>query len=303
MEDALRLEGAELQALTACAFRVKKQFFGDSFDLCAVKGIKEGHCSEDCKYCSQSAHYHGGAAVLPFVEFEAVQRAAESLAPTSVQRLCLVSCGKRMSDAEVDRICSYVQRIHGIDCCTSIGLSTRRQLERLKAAGVKRIHNNLETSRSFFPRVCTTHTYDEKVEVIRNAKELGLEVCSGGLFGLGEQFRDRVELALTVRELEVDSIPINVLNPIPGTPYEQQSVLTEEELLRIIAVFRLMLPDREIRLCGRSVLKDHGFAAFGAGISSAITGQLITVSGIGYEDDLKTIAAWGGFVQKACSRT
>lgn len=175
-----------------------------------------------------------------------------------------------------------------------MGLLDEEQFKKLKAAGVVRIHNNLETSRSYFPKVCTSHTYDDKIETIKAAKRAGLEICSGGIIGIGESMEDRIDMALELRELEVQSVPVNMLDPIPGTPLGMMPVLKSEEVQRIIALFKFLLPKAYIRLAaGRDFLEDSGLSCFKAGSNAAITGDMLTVKGITVEKDLNAICGLG----------
>ena len=214
-----------------------------------------------------------------------------------IRHYCLVSTGRRVSDSDIAYICEGISRIcrdTHLTICTSFGLLKPDQLRRLKEAGVARIHNNLETSRRYFPTLCTSHTYDEKIATIRAAREAGLEVCSGGIFGVGETTEDRIDMALTLRSLDVQSVPVNMLDPVPGTPFGETPVLTRDEVRRIIAVYRFILPRQYIRLAaGRDYLSDSGFSCFHSGSNAAITGDMLTVKGISIDEDINTIKNMG----------
>ena len=206
-----------------------------------------------------------------------------------------------MNDTEVEHVCQSVREIHKkskIAVCVSGGLLKEAQFRKLKQAGVTRGHNNLETSRQNFPNVCTTHTYEEKIAAIRAAQKAGLEVCSGGIMGLGETVEDRINLALEVRNLGIKSMPVNLLNPIPGTPYEKNPVLTTEEMRRMVAVFRFLLPDAWIRLAGgRGLLPDKGRSCFTSGANAAISGDMLTTAGITIERDVQMLRELGYIVK------
>lgn len=212
-------------------------------------------------------------------------------------RFSLVTSGEKLTDKEVDDVCKAVAAIKeqtNISVCASLGLLSFEQFAHLKAAGIERIHNNLETSRRFFPHVCTTHSYDDKIDVLKTARSAGMDLCSGGIIGLGETMEDRIDLALTVRELGVRSVPVNVLNPIQGTPFENNPKLSDEEIRRTVAIFRFILPDASIRLAGgRGLMADKGRGCFSSGANAAITGDMLTTSGVTIENDMKILDELG----------
>ncbi len=261
-EEALYLYEQPLEELCERADRIRRHFCADTFDICTIINGKSGSCSENCKFCAQSAHNHTCAAQYPLLSAEEILEQAKINHEQGVLRYSIVTSGKRLSDEEVDRMCDVVRRIReevGILVCVSFGLLDERQFRKLKEAGVTRVHNNLETSRRNFANVCTTHTFDDKVQAIHAAQAAGLEVCSGGIMGLGETVEDRIDMALEIRELGIRSVPVNMLNPIPGTPFEKNERLTEEDMRRIVAVYRFILPDGFIRLAGgRGLLADKG---------------------------------------------
>lgn len=296
-EEALSLVTADLSALSLAADEIREHFAGADFDMCSVFSIKGGHCSENCRFCSQSSISKADVKHFSLKSSEEILKDARLRSKQGIRHYCLVSVGHHLHDSEVIRLCETIRRIRRetrLLPCVSGGLLTLPQLKQLKEAGIVMIHNNLETSRSFFQTLCSTHTYEDKLETIRNARKVGLSVCCGGLFGLGESWADRIELALTIRPLDVQSVPINLLDPVPGTPMEAQPVLTEEEVRRIIAIFRFLLPKQYIRLAaGRDYLADSGLACFKAGANAAITGDLLTVMGISILKDLQTIRELG----------
>ncbi len=209
----------------------------------------------------------------------------------------IVTSGKNLNDDEVEKICYAIRKIKNetkIKVCASAGLLNEGQYRKLKEAGLARVHNNLETSENFFPKICTTHKFSDKINAIKAAKNVGLEVCSGGIFGLGEGVEDRIDMALSLRELKIKSIPINLHNPIPGTPLEKNEKLNSEELQRIIAVYRFILPDAFIRLAGgRGLLDDKGKSCFLSGANAAITGDMLTTAGISIKTDIKMLEELG----------
>ena len=286
---AMELSEAPLEELTAAADEIRKAFCGNQFDICTIINGKSGRCSENCKYCAQSAHYCTDVETFPVLPKETVLQEARYNDQRGMLRFSIVTSGKALTDEEVDQVCEIFRAIHAelnIATCASHGLLNVEQFKKLKAAGVQRVHNNLETSRRNFPNICTTHTYDDKIAAIKAAKEAGLNVCSGGIMGLGETMEDRIDMALDLRELGVRSVPVNILNPIPGTPYEHLPVLTNDEVCRIVAVFRFLIPDASIRMAGgRGLLPDKGRRVFQSGANAAISGDMLTTAGISIETD------------------
>lgn len=296
-EEALWLYHQPLEELCAAADRLRQQFRGNTFDLCTIINAKSGLCPEDCRFCAQSAHNRTGAEVYPLLSQEAIVQEALKNQAQGVLRFSIVTSGKRLSQEEVEVLCRVIQRIRqvcSISLCGSFGLLNETQYGMLKKAGISRIHNNLETSRRNFPNICTTHTFDDKVAAIRAAQAAGLTVCSGGIMGLGETEEDRIDMALTLRELGIKSVPLNLLNPIPGTPMEGNKRLSSDDMRRIAAVYRFLLPDASIRLAGgRGLLPDKGAGCFRSGANAAISGDMLTTAGITVETDLALLDKLG----------
>lgn len=294
---ALWLYDQPLNELCACADDIRRKYCGNGFDLCTIVNAKSGRCPENCKFCAQSAHNHTGAEQYPLLSADEIVAHAKENARQGVLRYSIVTSGKRLSDGEVDQVCAAVRRIRAetpLAVCISGGLLNQAQFARLKDAGVTRVHNNLEASRRFFPFVCTTHTFDDKVAAIHAAQAAGLTVCSGGIMGLGETPADRIDMALTLRELGVKSVPVNLLNPIPGTPFANNPRLTADDLRRIVAVYRFILPDAAIRLAGgRGLLPDKGRSCFLSGANAAISGDMLTTAGITTATDRALLAELG----------
>lgn len=301
-EEGLWLAEQPLEELCTAADEIRQHFCGNGFDICTIINGKSGKCSEDCKYCAQSAHYHTGAEEYPLLSTEEITAQAKYNDEKGVLRYSIVTSGKRLSDKEVDRMCESIRDIRektGIAVCVSFGLLDEEQYRKLKEAGAERVHNNLESSRNYFPKVCTTHTFDDKIAALKAAGAAGLSVCSGGIMGLGETMEDRIDMVLTARELGVRSIPVNLLNPIPGTPYENNSRLTPEDMRRIVAVFRFMVPDASIRLAGgRGLLPDKGRACFKSGANAAISGDMLTTAGITVGQDMEMLKELGYVPEK-----
>ena len=285
--DALALfeEGAARPfRVMAAAAEIRRHFKGDEISLCGIVNAKSGKCSEDCKFCAQSAHYATEAESYPLRKASEIIRDATTAGRGGAEMFGIVTSGKRIRTkkewAEIFRATRGVHDL-GMKACASLGIIDEETARTLKEAGLYRYHHNLETSRSFFPEICTTHSYDEDVETVRAARAAGLSVCCGGLIGLGEGIRHRVEMALTLRELNVDSIPINILNPIKGTPLHRATPLPPLEILMTIAVFRFLLPDRDIRLCGGKERNLRQLLPLGlvAGANALMTGHYLTTPG------------------------
>lgn len=296
-EEALWLYAQPLKELCKKADEIRAHFCSDGFDICTIINGKSGRCSENCRFCAQSAHNHTGAEEYPLLKAEEIVAQAKRNEEQGVLRYSIVTSGKRLSDEEVDRMCDAVRQIRketGIAVCISFGLLNEEQYRKLKEAGVTRVHNNLETSRRNFPNVCTTHTFDDKIRAIQAARAAGLSVCSGGIIGLSETPEDRIDMALTLRELGIKSVPVNMLNPIPGTPLEHNEKLTAEDMCRVVAVYRFILPDASIRLAGgRGLLADKGRSCFESGANAAISGDMLTTAGITVETDMKLLSELG----------
>lgn len=287
--EAMSLLDVDIEQLCAAADEIRSKLNGSKIDTCTILNGKSGLCTENCKYCAQSAHNHTGVKEYPMLTVsEIVERGLEN-AKLGVDRFDVVTAGLRLNDAEVDTLCkaySQIKEQTDLELCSSNGLLSYEQFVRLHDAGVTRIHNNLETSRRFFPSVCTTHTYDEKIETIRAAKKAGMEICSGGIIGMGETMEDRIDMALELQSLGVRSIPINVLMPIKGTALENQPPLSDEEILRTVALFRFINPKADIRLAGgRKLLEDHGRQAFKSGANASIIGNMLTSIGNNVDED------------------
>ncbi|KXA28524.1 biotin synthase [Peptoniphilus harei] len=293
-EEAIEVYNGDYESLTAAADELREYFCGNDFDVCTIINAKSGKCSENCKFCAQSAHYHTNVKEYDLLNEEIIVKDALDKYNRGIPRYSMVASGKGLTPKDIDKICSITKKIYeeapDIKVCISGGIISEESFEKLKEAGITRIHNNLETSRNFFPEICTTHTYDQKIDTIKAAQEAGMEICSGGLIGLGEDFTDRIDMALELRDLDVHSVPINLLNPIKNTPLENNEPLTMEEVNRTCATFRFIMPKALIRLAGgRSLMEEFGTSAFKSGANAAISGVLLTTKGISIEDDMKRI--------------
>lgn len=272
----------DLKELCEGADRIRAHFAGDRADLCSIINGRSGRCPEDCKYCAQSAHYHTKCEIYDFLPEEKIIEACEMNEREGVHRFSIVTSGKALTGEEFEKAVHAYERMHReykIGLCASMGFLSEEQLHRLHEAGVSSYHHNIETSRRNFPNICTTHTYERKVETLKKVKAEGMYVCSGGIIGMGETWEDRLDMAVSLAELDVDSIPINALMPIPGTPLEHLPRLTEDEILRTVAFFRYINPKADIRLAaGRALLTNDGERAFQSGASATITGNMLTTA-------------------------
>lgn len=299
-EFALYLSGlnnTDVFELFTLSNRARVSFRGNKIDLCSIVNAKSGACPEDCFFCAQSTRSKADIKVYPLLNKGRILEAAISAKENGVKRFCIVTSGKRPSKREMDEICIFISEIKalGLLPCATLGMLNYTELEQLKDAGLHRYHHNLETSEAFFREICTTHTYKEKLRAIEAAKSLGLSTCSGGIFGLGELWEDRIDMAVALKGLGVDSIPINFLTPIKGTPFEDRDLPSPLEALKIIAIYRLILPQCEIRVCGGrpSTLRELHPYIFLAGADGLLIGNYLTTAGRNPEDDLQMIKDLG----------
>lgn len=289
----LSARGARLTSLMAMAHRTRELHFGEKVEVCSIINAKSGRCSENCSFCAQSAHHRTNAPVFPLKSKEEIVAGAKQAEAEGSHCYGIVTSGTRVRPGEeFERILAAIAEIRrttAIEPSASLGILDEGSARALKDAGCVTYHHNLETARSFFPDICTTHAYDEDVQTVKVAKAAGMKVCCGGIFGLGESFAQRHELAVTLRELEVDSIPLNFLNPIPGTPLEGQRLLTPLDCIRIIILYRLMMPNRRISVCGgrEPNLREFQSWIFMAGASGTMIGNYLTTSGRDRSVDLQ----------------
>lgn len=291
------LEG-NLEELKKGANRIREALCGSRVDLCTIINGRAGKCSENCKFCAQSAHHSTGAEEYGFLDAEKIADACRANEEKGVHRFSIVTAGRTLGEEDYEKAVKAYRRMHEV-CpemllCASHGLLTQEQFQGLKESGVSTYHANIETSENFFPQICTTHTFQDKLSCIRAAKEAGLQVCSGGIIGLGESMEDRIDMAFILAELGITSIPLNVLLPIEGTPLEGNPTLSEEEILRTIVIFRYINPTAYIRLAaGRTLMRDSGREAFLSGANATITGDMLTTSGNNTIQDREMLADIG----------
>lgn len=287
----------EAFALLPGADMIREHFFGRGVHLCVICNGKSGRCSENCAFCAQSSHHQAEAPTYPLKDKDSLKRAGLEAAGTPIHRYSIVTTGRRLPRREVRAVAEALRELDTarIHTCASLGILDSEDFAILKAAGVSRYHHNLETARSHFHRICTTHTYEERIETIRAARAAGFSVCSGGIFGLGETDAQILELALTLKALDVDAVPLNFLIPIKGTPMADRRELTPLRCLKIIAIFRYVLPEKDIYICGgrERNLRDLHPLIFYAGASGIMTGDYLTTSGRTLEADLALLDELG----------
>ena len=294
------IESAEgITTLLEAAEEITAHFVSRKFDTCSIVNARSGRCSENCKWCAQSGHYSTGCDTYEIVDRDEALHVARYNAERGIGRYSLVASGRAVRGKALEQICEILhtaKQEDGISTCASLGLLDRNGLETLYAAGVHRYHCNLETAPSYFPQLCTTHAIADKLKTIKEAKEIGFEICSGGIIGMGESRRQRVELALILREIEPASIPLNILCPIPGTPLENTPPLSDEEILITVALFRFAHPGVTLRFAGgRSRLpREVQLRAMKIGVNGAIVGDLLTTIGSTIAED-KALVADAGF--------
>jgi biotin synthase len=300
-QQALELAAADpkdTMDLIACAGKIRQHFMPHSAFKCAIINAKSGMCPEDCAFCAQSAHHSTGAEVYDLLSEEALEAKGLEMAAAGATNYSVVTSGTSLTEEEVETVCRVARRLGSetrLTLCASVGLLSLDAAQKLNAAGISRYHHNLETARSHFETICSTHDYDDDLETVRAAKAAGMAVCSGGIFGMGESWAQRVELAFTLKELDVDSVPVNFLNPIEGTRLAGQPLLPPMEALKVIALYRFIFPQKDITICGgrEATLKDFQSWVFAAGANGLMVGNYLTTKGRNLEADLEMIAEMG----------
>ncbi len=295
----LRLENQYLLHLLSWTDKIRQTFAGNSIDLCSVINARSGGCTEDCSFCSQSIHFSTGIEAYPLLPIETMIEGAKMAKSSGATKFCLATSGKGIRNKkELDKLCMAVERIRketGIGVCATLGALTEEEMAALKTAGLTRFHHNLETAEAYFPAICTTHTYRDRVEEVRLAKRIGISTCSGCLLGIGENIEHRVDLAFELMALDVDSIPVNFLMSIPGTPLANVLPMTPSDSLKIIALFRILMPKKEIRVCGGRITALHDLhpLIFAGGANGMMVGNYLTKSGREAGKDLQMLRDLG----------
>lgn len=301
-DEAISLINVDLEELKKAANQIREHFCGNEFDLCSIINGKSGKCKEDCKFCGQSIHYHTNIQTYDLLSSDEIKKMALYNEKKGVHRFSIVTSGRCLNNQEFENILKIYQELNqstNISLCASLGLLKYHQLKKLKDVKVIKYHNNLETSQKYFKEICTTHTYQQKIETINEASNAGLQICSGGIVGMNETWQDRIDLAFKLNQLKIMSIPINILNPIKNTPLEKIKPLSKEEIERIFAIFRFINPKAIIKIAGgRELLSDKGLSVFKSGANGAITGDMLTTKGISIDDDIKMINELGFEIKK-----
>jgi biotin synthase len=289
------IDNHRLQELAAIE---RKNYSDNSVELCAIYNAKSGKCSEDCVFCAQSAHYRTEVMVSDIPSVDSVLSYAEMVQSYGVKHFSLVTSGKGISNKDLDRLLIIYRKLQeqtGLSLCASLGIITLEQARKLKEGGVTRYHHNLEAGEHYFPKVCTTHTFKERVNTIKNAQKAGMEICAGGMMGLGESIEDRIELALTLKKLSVKSIPLNVLMPVKGTPMQNNAIMTDSDFLRTIALFRYINPDATIRFAGGRTLFNikTQMQSLKCGFNGMMVGNYLTREGMEIKSDINRLEKHG----------
>jgi biotin synthase len=289
----------ELLALLGTAEHIRRHHHGDQVNTCGITNAKSGRCPEKCNFCSQSAHFQTEAPAYTTKDSDTIVAEAQQAFDKGVREFSVVMSGRAVSsEADLSTLTDAFSRIReqtGLQTCASLGLMNKPDLARLQQAGMQSMHHNLETARSYHPKIVESHTYDDEVETLENAKSLGMYVCSGGIFGMGETWAHRVELALDLRQIDVDSVPINFLNPRPGTPLADKNDLTPTACLKIIALYRLVLPTKDILVCGGRAMNllDEQLHMFKAGANGLMIGDYLTTDGVTLQSDYELLEQLG----------
>ncbi|HEX3045382.1 MAG TPA: biotin synthase BioB [Bacillota bacterium] len=293
-QDISRFISMPLLELVQLADQVRQKFCGPSLDICSIINAKSGVCNQDCTFCAQSGHYHTGISSYPLLSDNQIADAALKAETIGAKRFGIVTSGHSIDAHELQQLCRVIAKIKSetrLEVCGSFGILSKEDLSLLHQAGLSRFHHNIETSPSFYGKICTTHDFQDRVKTIDYAKQAGLEICSDVILGLGESWNDRMEMILTLKELDVNSVPLNILIPIPGTPLESSPSLSPFEIIRAIAIFRIILEKPVIKIAaGRdTVFKDFQGLGFMAGANGMIRGGYLTTKGRDGEDDQKLI--------------
>lgn len=282
--DVLPLLEADLCELSDMANKIRFKFCGNKINMCSIINGRSGSCSENCKFCAQSKYHNTEIENYGFRDEKNIVEDCEKHCKAGIHRYSIVTAGKALGGNDFKKAISAYNKMRevcpNINLCASHGLLTYEQFIRLRENGVTRYHCNIETSESYFSNICTTHSFADKIETIISAQRAGLEICSGGIIGMGESMDDRIDMAFTLAGLGVNSIPINILNPIKNTPLENAEPLSEDEIIRTIAIFRFINPKADIRIAaGRRVISENGLRAFLSGANATITGDFLTTTG------------------------
>lgn len=298
-EEAIALmRTPDIDSLCEAADRICKAFHSNKFDSCSIVNARSGMCGEDCKWCAQTRHHDTGCVTYNFLDEEKTMEAARLNEETGIRRFSLVTSGRGVSDRDLDAFIKIIERLKketNLHLCVSMGLLTEPQLKRLKEAGIERYHCNMETSENMWTKLVTTHSQADKRRTIEAARRQGMAICSGGIIGMGESDEDRIDFAIMLRDMDVDSVPMNILNPIKGTPLQDTPLIDEDDIVRCAAVWRFILPRQVIRFAGgrNRLSKQNMKRIFTGGVNGAIMGDMLTTIGNTVREDLEMISSVG----------
>ena len=290
-EELLKLYNSNLDEL----LKIASKYVQNTVEICSLVNARNGKCSQNCKYCAQSSHYCTDIESYPLVSVETVKKASTDAKEHHASRFAIVTSGKTPDESDFDTMLEMIKevnKIEGLKSCASIGILNEEQAKRLADAGLKRFHHNINTSRSYYPEVCTTHTFEDRINTCRLVKKYGMELCCGVILGMGESIEQRVEMALNLAEIEPDSIPINILMPIPQTPFANYlNKIDEENVLRTLAIFKIANPKSVLRFCGgrMRLSKENQGKALQTCVEGIMTGNYLTTTGSSPEDDILMI--------------
>ncbi|HIT93494.1 MAG TPA: biotin synthase BioB [Candidatus Stercorousia faecigallinarum] len=293
--ELLRLYNLDLDEL----LKLSSKYIKNDVEFCSLINARNGKCSQNCKYCAQSSHYRTNIEAYPLVELEEVRKTALEAKSHKASRFAIVTSGKTPDESDFDTILKMigeVNKIEGLKSCASIGILNEEQAKKLAQTGLRRFHHNINTSKSYYPDVCTTHNWDDRLNTCRLVKKYGMELCCGVILGMGETVEQRIEMALELAEIQPDSIPINILMPIPETPFENYlDKIDEENVLRTLAIFKIANPNSILRFCGgRMRLSDENQRkALNSCVEGIMVGNYLTTVGKAPEDDIKTVTELG----------
>ena len=299
-QELLRLYNLDLEEL----LKISSQHIKNEVEFCSLINARNGKCSQNCKYCAQSSHYCTHIESYPLVEVEEVRKVALEAKSNHVSRFAIVTSGKTPDESDFDKMLEMIEeinKIEGLRSCASIGILTDEQAKRLAEAGLKRFHHNINTSESYYPEICTTHTWRDRYNTCKLIKKYGMELCCGVILGMGESVEQRIEMALELAEIQPNSIPINILMPIPETPFENYGdKIDEENVLRTLAVFKIANPNSVLRFCGgrMRLSEENQRKALNTCVEGIMVGNYLTTIGKAPEEDIKTMQELGKTIKK-----
>lgn len=286
-----------LKHLYAAANEIREKMMGNGVDLCTIMNAKSGRCSEDCKYCAQSVHYQTGVQEYSLLCYDEILERALEMEREGAHRFSLVTSGRGVDEEDFKKLLSIYHRLSQdthLKLCASHGIISYEQAIKLKEAGVSMYHHNIETSSNYYGQICSTHTYQDRIDTIKNVQRAGLALCCGGIIGMGETIEDRIHMAFEIKQLGIQSIPINILTPVKGTPLQNVDKISPKEILKILAVYRLIIPGAFIRYAGgRITLGEMQNMGFKAGVNAALVGNYLTTVGNKIKDDIEMIRCEG----------